>query len=81
MKLQSGISMRKHRALVGCTLPVLIEGESPETELLLTGRSSTMAPEVDGRILINKGTGIVGGVMPVLIREAHPYDMIGEIVE
>lgn len=81
MKLQSGISMRKHRALVGCTLPVLIEGESPETELLLTGRSSTMAPEVDGRILINKGVGIVGEILPVLVREAHPYDLVGEIVE
>jgi ribosomal protein S12 methylthiotransferase len=39
-----------------------------------------MAPEVDGRVLINKGTGDIGEMVSVLITEAHPYDLIGEIV-
>ena len=39
-----------------------------------------MAPEVDGQVLINSGKGIAGEIMPVLIREAHPYDLVGGIV-
>ena len=67
--------------MVGHTLPVLVEGVSPETDLLLTGRTATMAPDVDGQVLINKGEGLAGEIMPVLIREAHAYDLVGEIVE
>ncbi|MBW1805503.1 MAG: 30S ribosomal protein S12 methylthiotransferase RimO [Deltaproteobacteria bacterium] len=80
MSLQAEISMRRNRQLVNQVLPVLIEGESRETELLLSGRTASMAPDVDGQVLINKGQGIVGEITPVLIREAHSYDLIGEIV-
>ena len=41
----------------------------------------TMAPDVDGQVLINKGEGKVGAIMPVRITEAHTYDLIGEILE
>ncbi|MCJ7596254.1 MAG: hypothetical protein MUO52_15920, partial [Desulfobacterales bacterium] len=36
---------------------------------------------VDGQVLINKGHGAVGDILPVLIKEAHPYDLVGEIIE
>ena len=39
-----------------------------------------MAPDVDGRVLINKGQGNIGEIKPVLIREAYTYDLIGEIL-
>jgi hypothetical protein len=39
-----------------------------------------MAPDVDGQVLINKGKGTVGDITPVLITDAYPYDLIGEIV-
>jgi ribosomal protein S12 methylthiotransferase len=39
-----------------------------------------MAPDVDGQVLINKGQGAVGDMVSVLIKEAHAYDLIGEIV-
>jgi ribosomal protein S12 methylthiotransferase len=80
MKLQSDISMKKNREIIGSTVPVLIEGVSPETDLLLCGRSSRMAPDVDGQILINKGEGTVGEIMPVRINEAYSYDLVGEII-
>jgi ribosomal protein S12 methylthiotransferase len=35
---------------------------------------------VDGRVLINKGKGVTGEIMPVRITEAHTYDLVGEIV-
>ena len=80
MAIQAGISKRKNQLMVGRVLPVLIEGESPETDLLLTGRTATMAPDVDGRVLINEGEGVVGEIMPVLITEAHEYDLVGGIL-
>ncbi len=60
---------------------VLIEGVSCETDLLLTGRTATMAPEVDGQVLINRGTGRVGQIVPVRVTDAHAYDLVGEILE
>jgi ribosomal protein S12 methylthiotransferase len=79
MRLQARISKEKHDKMKGKTLPVLIEGLFEETDLLLQGRTATMAPDVDGRVLINKGEGRIGRIMPVRITEAHPYDLIGEI--
>ncbi len=80
MTLQKKISLRKNMGLVDRIIPVLIEGESSETELLLTGRTAQMAPDVDGQVLINEGSGTVGEIMQVLIHEAHPYDLVGEIL-
>jgi ribosomal protein S12 methylthiotransferase len=57
MELQADISKGLNQQKVGQVLPVLVEGESSETELLLAGRTSTMAPDVDGRVLINEGRG------------------------
>ena len=65
--------------MVGHVVPVMIEGVSPETDLLLKGRTATMAPDVDGHVLINKGDGVAGEIMPVLIKEAYAYDLVGEI--
>ncbi len=80
MKLQARITKQLNQEKVGQVLPVLVEGESSETELLLAGRTSAMAPDVDGRVLINEGDGIVGDIMPVLITEAHAYDLVGRIL-
>jgi ribosomal protein S12 methylthiotransferase len=79
MELQAGISKKLNRRVVGKTIPVLVEGLSPETDLLLTGRTATMAPDVDGQVLINKGSAVVGEIVPVRITEAHTYDLVGGI--
>jgi len=80
MGLQAEISREKNQRMVGKTVEVLNEGVSRETELLLKGRTKTMAPEVDGRVLINKGEGGLGEFVQVLVKEAHTYDLVGEIV-
>jgi ribosomal protein S12 methylthiotransferase len=80
MRLQAEISGRKNRQMIGQIIPVLIEGTSLETDLLLRGRTSGMAPDVDGQVLINKGRGMVGEITPVLIKEAYTYDLVGEII-
>ena len=80
MRFQAAIAEKKNHTFLGRTVSVLIEGFSDETDLLLKGRTARMAPEVDGQILINRGRGRVGEIMPVLIKEAYSYDLIGEII-
>ena len=77
--LQEKISLEYNSRLVGTAQPVLIEGESDESDLLLQGRLSSQAPEVDGSVLINKGFAKVGEIVVARITEAHPHDLIGEI--
>lgn len=79
MDIQAEISTGLNQGLIGTILPVLVEGLSPETDLLLTGRTATMAPDVDGQVLINEGWGMVGEIVPVQITEAHTYELIGRI--
>ncbi len=83
MKLQSNISRKKNRELIGNILPVLIEGVSKESALLWEGRLSTQAPEVDGVVYLNDGTNEKvnpGDIMSVRITEAHDYDLVGTIM-
>ena len=80
MYLQAEISEKKNSELLGKTIPVLIEGFHPETDLLLRGRTFGMAPDIDGQVIINKGYGIIGEIMPVHISDVHVYDLVGEIL-
>ncbi len=80
LALQTGISRELNRRRVGTILKVLVEGNSPETELLLAGRYYGQAPEVDGAVLINKGHAVVGAFYDVRITDAHDYDLVGEVL-
>jgi ribosomal protein S12 methylthiotransferase len=84
MDQQVRISARKHRGLIGREFPVLIEGPSQESDLLLQGRLESQAPEIDGVCLINDS--MVGEVQPGEFRsfrvtQALQHDLLGTIVE
>ena len=79
MGIQADISKARNKKLIGETLKVLVEGLHPETDLLLAGRTNTMAPEVDGQVIIKEGFAEVGEIVPVKIEEAHTYDLVGSI--
>jgi ribosomal protein S12 methylthiotransferase len=84
MKLQAKISKAGNLKLVGETLPVLVEGVSTESDLLWQGRLSTQAPDIDGVVYINDGITDqtrVGDIVPVRIDTAHPYDLVGSVVQ
>jgi len=53
MEQQNTISARKNRAMIGQKLPILMEGLSQESDLLMQGRLESQAPEIDGICLIN----------------------------
>lgn len=79
MKLQAEISLARNRQWLGRELEVLVEGVSPETELLLEGRAWFQAPEIDGCVYISAGQCRPGELVRVRISDAHPYDLVGEI--
>ena len=81
MKAQQRVSFRRNRAMVGRIVPVLVEGYSQETDLLLSGRSIRQAPDIDGQVYITAGQATVGSIVPLRITDSSDYDLIGEIVE
>lgn len=86
MALQQGISLKKNQAMVGKTIPVLIEGhgmgedEDGEAtgDTLSLGRSYRDAPEIDGYVII-EGELPVGEIVPVRITGATTYDLFATV--
>jgi ribosomal protein S12 methylthiotransferase len=77
---QEPIARRRRAALVGQRLRALVEGACEETEHLLQGRHHGMAPEIDGRLLINDGRAPAGALVEVEITDAFASDLVGRIV-
>ena len=85
MQIQKGISRRKRKkAMRDQEFDVLLEGPSEESDLLLEGRSSMHAPEIDGKLYI---TDIPEGMIPspgefyrCQVTETHDYDLVARIV-
>jgi ribosomal protein S12 methylthiotransferase len=83
MAIQRKISRARNRALVGAVVHVLVEGPSPETDLLWTARLSTQAPEIDGAVLINDFESAEprpGEIRRLRVTEAHDYDVVGTLL-
>lgn len=81
MEVQQNISREKHKDFIGKTVEVVVEGLSDETDLLLQGRMSQQAPDIDGVVLINDGQAKIGEFVKVKITDSMEYDLIGEIIE
>jgi ribosomal protein S12 methylthiotransferase len=81
MKAQARLSFKRNRHLVGRTEQVIVEGYSEETDLLLKGRCSRQAPDIDGQVYITAGTANVGDIVRMKITDSSDYDLIGEIID
>ncbi|MFN2549065.1 MAG: 30S ribosomal protein S12 methylthiotransferase RimO [Myxococcales bacterium] len=77
--IQRRISKEHQRKLVGKKLEVLVEGVSDETDLLLEGRWQGQAPEIDGKVYVNRGQARPGEIVEVEIEQAGDYDLVGGI--
>jgi ribosomal protein S12 methylthiotransferase len=83
MEVQQQISLKKNQALVGKTLPILVEGHgvgededgNPVEGTISLGRSYRDAPEIDGYVLV-EGELPPGEIVPVRITGATAYDLI-----
>ena len=84
MQIQRKISKRKKKILVGKEFDLLLEGPSEESDLLLEGRTTMHAPEIDGKLFVNE---VPEGLVPEAgqfyrceIVESHDYDMVARII-
>ena len=84
MGVQRQISRKKKRMLVGQEFDLLLEGMSEETDLLMEGRTSMHAPEIDGKVFVNdfppETTPQTGEFYRCQITEAHDYDLVARIL-
>ena len=96
IKILQDQSLRNQQRYLGTIVPVMIEGVSEETDLLIQGRMATQAQEIDGHVMINDINDLTGmseaatsgnlaGLLPgdivhVQITEVLPHDLVGRIV-
>jgi ribosomal protein S12 methylthiotransferase len=84
MSIQKKISRAKKKSLIGREFDLLLEGTSTESDLLLEGRTSMHAPEIDGKVFVNDYPGgdepKKGEFYRCRITAAHDYDLVAEIV-
>jgi ribosomal protein S12 methylthiotransferase len=84
MSTQKKISRAKKKTLIGQEFDLLLEGTSTESDLLLEGRTSMHAPEIDGKVFVNdypEGNEPKDGEFyRCRITAAHDYDLVAEIV-
>lgn len=76
MQLQESISLARNQALVGKTLPVLVEEIRNGVAI---GRSYRDAPEIDG-LVYAEGSAKPGEIVPVMVSGAMVHDLMGSVV-
>ncbi|MFB3915604.1 MAG: 30S ribosomal protein S12 methylthiotransferase RimO [Terriglobales bacterium] len=84
MRIQQRISRERKQPLLGRVFELLVEGPSPETELLWEGRTRMHAPEIDGKVFINEFDGRAelrpGDFYRCEVTETHDYDLVARII-
>lgn len=77
--LQRKISLKRNKAKIGKKYEVLVDGLYEESDLLCEGRAFFQSPEIDGKIILNKGEFKIGEFHTVKITRAFEYDLVGEL--
>ena len=85
MAAQQKVVFEANQKYIGMRIPVLVEGVHEETDMLLVGRASFQAPEVDGTVIINDSDFAIedtkiGEIVTVEITEVAGYDLVGRII-
>lgn len=92
LEAQQGIAFSRAESLVGQRFQVLVDGYHAESDLLLSGRSSTQAPETDGCVILNEVADellneenldslsrLIGRFVMVECVQAAGYDVVAKI--
>lgn len=84
MSIQRRVSRRRNRAWVGQEVEVLIEGRSPDSDLVWQARTAGQAPEIDG-VCYLEDVGDVeprpGEIRRMKVTRAHDYDLVGDLAD
>jgi ribosomal protein S12 methylthiotransferase len=79
MSQQRTLVRQRHRSRIGERAQVLVDGPSPEHELVLKGRLSSQAPEIDPVVYLTEGDPALctpGRLIDAEIVGAREYDLI-----
>jgi ribosomal protein S12 methylthiotransferase len=79
MALQRKIVARRHKRRLGERVQVLVDGPSPEHELVWTGRLAGQAPEIDPMVYLTEGDPEVlrpGDLIEAEIVDSRGYDLV-----
>lgn len=84
MEIQQEISERKIEDMIGKRLKVLVDGISPEHELVYQGRWYGQAPDIDGVVYLSYEDGgemaRPGDFVEVEVVDANAYDLVGVVI-
>jgi ribosomal protein S12 methylthiotransferase len=79
MRLQKSIVAARQRARVDQTVSVMVDGPSPESNLVFTGRLQGQAPDIDALVYFDEcdpSTLVPGTVVRAAITGARGYDLV-----
>lgn len=84
MERQRPISQKKNEQFVGKTLDVLVEGPSEEDEMVMVGRHSGQAPDIDGVVYVSGApasgeAALPGQLLRGTVTQATDYDLLLEV--
>jgi len=84
LALQRKISRRMNRRWIGQEVDVLIEGPSPESDLVWQARMATQAPDIDGVCYLEDAgdpAPVPGQIRRMRVTRTHDYDLIGDLID
>lgn len=79
MYAQRAIARELNEAMVGRVVEVLVERQSPESELVWIGRTAQQAPEIDGVTYLGSADHVrPGAIVRAVVTQATDYDLVAE---
>ena len=79
MDCQRQVTNRHLQKYIGRKIPLLMEGESSESEFLLQGRTAFQAPDIDGVTYVTDGFSQPGTISTAGITQTHDYDLFAAL--
>jgi ribosomal protein S12 methylthiotransferase len=79
MTLQQAVVGRRRAAAMGSVVRVMVDGPSPESPLVMTGRLEGQAPDIDSTVILSEfapSALLAGGFVTARITGASGYDLI-----
>jgi ribosomal protein S12 methylthiotransferase len=81
MRVAERVAEVRGRRLVGTTQRILVDGPSPESSLVMQGRTAGHAYEVDGVVFLSGDPARPGSFVRGRITAARGHDLVAEVVE
>jgi ribosomal protein S12 methylthiotransferase len=82
MQLQQDLVAERQRARVGQDVRVMVDGPSPESPLVLTGRLEGQAPDIDAMVYLSDcdpSAFAPGEIVSARITDAQGYDLVASV--